>query len=99
MSDLNLAEFQRAAVDTICDRLLGRRGSRRFLLADEVGLGKTIVARGVLEELMRRRRQRDLVVVYLCSNAEIADQNRQKLDPDAGKPIRRITQLAREKRP
>ena len=99
MSDLNLAEFQQAAVDTICDRLLDRRGPRRFLLADEVGLGKTIVARGVIEELMRRRRERDFVVVYLCSNGEIADQNRQKLDPGAGKPIRRITQLAREKRP
>src|SRR6185436_2892683 len=93
-----MAEFQLAAVNTICDRLLDRSGSRRFLLADEVGLGKTIVARGVLQELIRRRR-RDLVVVYLCSNSEIADQNRRKLDPDAGKPIQRITQLAYGERP
>ena len=98
MSDLEMAEFQLAAVNTICDRLLDRSGSRRFLLADEVGLGKTIVAGGVLQELIRRR-HRDLVVVYLCSNAEIADQNRRKLAPEAKRPIRRITQLAYDDRP
>src|SRR5438309_469483 len=87
-------EFQQAAVTNITDRLLDREGSRRFLLADEVGLGKTMVARGVLDEMRRRRRGHDLVVVYLCSNAEIADQNRTRLDPAAGPPIRRITQLA-----
>jgi len=53
MSSLKLAEFQRAAVETICERLMDSCGSRRFLLADEVGLGKTVVARGVIEELMR----------------------------------------------
>lgn len=94
MSSLRLAEFQRAAVETICERLADRSGSRRFLLADEVGLGKTLVARGVIEELVRRRRGRDLVVVYLCSNSEIADQNRTKLAPSAPPSLRRITQLA-----
>jgi hypothetical protein len=94
VSDIRMAEFQQAAVSAICERLIARKGPRRFLLADEVGLGKTIVARGVLEEWQRRRRGRDLVVVYLCSNAEIADQNRTKLDPDSGAAIRRITQLA-----
>ncbi len=94
MSDLKLAEFQSAAAQTICDRLTDRNGSRRFLLADEVGLGKTVVARGVIEELLRRRRGRDLNVVYLCSNSEIADQNRIKLAPKAPPSVRRITQLA-----
>jgi len=94
VSDIKLAEFQSAAVDTICDRLTDRSGSRRFLLADEVGLGKTVVARGVIEDLLRRRRGRALVVVYLCSNSEIADQNRTKLAPKAAPSIRRITQLA-----
>ena len=94
MSDVRMAEFQQAAVTVICDRLLDRQGSRRFLLADEVGLGKTIVAGGVLEEWQRRRPGRDLVVVYLCSNAEIADQNRTKLAEESGQVISRITQLA-----
>ncbi|MDO8397952.1 MAG: DEAD/DEAH box helicase family protein [Bradyrhizobium sp.] len=94
MSNVKLAEFQSAAVETICERLTDTGGSRRFLLADEVGLGKTVVARGVIEELMRRRRGRDLTVVYLCSNSEIADQNRTKLAPNAPPSLRRITQLA-----
>lgn len=94
MSSVKLAEFQSAAVETICERLTDRGGSRRFLLADEVGLGKTVVARGVIEDLIRRRRGRELVVVYLCSNSEIADQNRTKLAPNAPPSLRRITQLA-----
>ena len=94
MSSVTLAEFQRAAAATICERLTDAAGSRRFLLADEVGLGKTVVARAVIEELLRRRRGRELVVVYLCSNTEIADQNRTKLAPNAPPSLRRITQLA-----
>lgn len=94
MSDIRLAEFQRAAVKAICNRLTDLSGSRRFLLADEVGLGKTVVARGVIEDLLRRRRGKPLVVVYICSNSEIADQNRTKLAPMAAPSLRRITQLA-----
>lgn len=92
MSETMLAEFQEAAVTLIVERLRDRAGSRRFLLADEVGLGKTIVARGVLDELLKSRRK--LTVIYLCSNTEIAEQNRKKLDPSAERPLRRITELA-----
>lgn len=94
MSDLKLAEFQRAAVDTICERLTDASASRRFLLADEVGLGKTVVARGVIEELMKRHGDGRFVIVYLCSNSEIADQNRKKLVSNAPASLRRITELA-----
>ena len=64
-----------------------------MLLADEVGLGKTMVAQGVIQSLLTGRR-RPLTVIYLCSNAEIAEQNRKKLDPDSRKPIGRVTELA-----
>jgi hypothetical protein len=67
-----------------------------MLLADEVGLGKTIVARGVIQALLKGRR-RPLTVIYLCSNAEIAEQNRKKLDPESRKPIGRVTELAIER--
>ena len=54
----------------------------RVLLADEVGLGKTIVAREVVS-LMRdwRIEQKDdfYKVVYICSNINIARQNITKL--------------------
>jgi uncharacterized membrane protein YkvA (DUF1232 family) len=96
VSSVKLAQFQEAAVSHIVDRLRDRNGSRRMLLADEVGLGKTIVARGVIQALLKGRR-RPLTVIYLCSNAEIAEQNRQKLDPESRKPIGRVTELAIER--
>lgn len=45
-----LAEFQRRTVEAALERLEAS-GPRRFLVADEVGLGKTIVARSVAEGL------------------------------------------------
>src|SRR3954465_5553656 len=88
-----LAVFQQAAVDHIVARLRDKHGSRRMLLADEVGLGKTIVARGVIERLEKGRRT-PRKVIYLCSNAEIAEQNRTKLDPSGGRSVGRVTELA-----
>jgi hypothetical protein len=93
VSQVQLAHFQEAAVRRIVARLRDNTGSRRMLLADEVGLGKTIVAQGVIQALLQGRR-RPLTVIYLCSNAEIAEQNRTKLDPDSRKPIGRVTELA-----
>ena len=75
--------------------------SRRFLVADEVGLGKTLVARGVTARAIERL-QRDGVervdVVYVCSNAEIAAQNVRKLDvTGTGATIAsRLTLLAKQ---
>ena len=44
-----LKGFQRSTVDYAFERLyLANDSSRRFLVADEVGLGKTLVARGVI---------------------------------------------------
>jgi Type III restriction enzyme, res subunit len=93
VSSVKLARFQEAAVNHIVDRLRDHKSSQRMLLADEVGLGKTHVAQGVIQALLKGRR-RPLTVIYLCSNAEIAEQNRKKLDPDSRKPIGRVTELA-----
>jgi hypothetical protein len=79
-----LAEFQRAAVARIVARLRDAKGSHRFLLADEVGLGKTLVARGVVEEMRCHSKEAGFTVVYVCSNSEIAEQNRDKLCPEKG---------------
>ena len=44
-----LRDFQRRTVDYVFDRFYGDDDpTRRFLVADEVGLGKTLVARGVV---------------------------------------------------
>ena len=72
---MRLAEFQRRTVQVALERLEAT-GPRRFLVADEVGLGKTIIARAVAEGLRESRRR--LNVMYLCPSLEIVGQNRLK---------------------
>lgn len=70
--------FQLATTRAALQRLGADDGLRRFLVADEVGLGKTVVARTIIQEMIKRRR-RPVVVFYICSNLSIAHQNRAKL--------------------
>ena len=70
-----LAVFQRATVDAAV-RCLSGEGARRFLVADEVGLGKTVIARSVAERLKGKAKRFN--VMYLCPSLEIAGQNRPK---------------------
>jgi hypothetical protein len=70
--------FQRATAEAALRTLTRKDGPRRFLVADEVGLGKTVVARTIISEMIKRRRS-PLVVFYVCSNLNIAHQNRTKL--------------------
>lgn len=76
-------DFQEATAERIVE--LFRSGHNRVLLADEVGLGKTIVAKTVVEKTGVWRKEindPDYVVVYICSNAGIANQNCGKLGID-----------------
>ncbi len=73
-----LKDFQRRTVDAAFDRLWGPDDpTTRFLVADEVGLGKTLVARGVLARTVDHLWDRDdrIDIVYICSNGQIARQN------------------------
>jgi hypothetical protein len=70
--------FQLAIVQAALATLTGEEGPRRFLVADEVGLGKTVVARTIIQEMIKRHR-RPVVVFYVSSNLNIAHQNRAKL--------------------
>lgn len=76
-----LKDFQRLTVDYVDDRLWGDDPVRRFLVADEVGLGKTLVARGVIAKAIDRLWDDvpRIDVVYICSNAQIARQNLARL--------------------
>ena len=75
-----LKDFQRATVNRIEE--LFRAGQMRVLVSDEVGLGKTLIARGTVAKLAKMQKEQgdNLVkVVYICSNASIAEQNLNKL--------------------
>lgn len=77
-------DFQEATAQRIL-HMFKDIGKRRILLADEVGLGKTMVARRVIELVKKwHEEQKDnfFKVVYICSNINIADQNIAKLGVD-----------------
>ena len=79
-----LKDFQRRTVEYVFNRMYGDSNpARRFLVADEVGLGKTLVARGivakVVEQLQAKGKKR-IDVLYICSNATIAQQNLNRLN-------------------
>jgi superfamily II DNA or RNA helicase len=70
--------FQVATVNAVTRALRRKRQCRRFLVADEVGLGKTIVAREVIGQMMDSLK-RPLRVIYVCSNLAIRGQNQDSL--------------------
>src|SRR5688572_2277808 len=79
----SLKPFQRLSVDYVFARLYGPDSTRRFLLADEVGLGKTLVGRGVIAKAivhLQSQGARHVNIVYICSNADIARQNISRLN-------------------
>ncbi len=73
----NPKPFQMATAQTALRTLLHSK-ARRFLVADEVGLGKTVVAQEIIHQMMARKKG-PLIVFYVCSNLSIANQNRMKL--------------------
>lgn len=78
-----LKDFQRRTVDLAARELFGPGGTRRFLVADEVGLGKTVVARGLIAraiELHDEEGRERTDIVYVCSNGDIARQNVRRLN-------------------
>lgn len=79
----NLKDFQRNTVEYLFERLYGQDQVKRFLVADEVGLGKTMVAKGIIAKAIERLLEEKIPridVLYICSNAEIAKQNINRLN-------------------
>ncbi len=77
-----LKRFQRRTVDYVFDRLHGPDQVRHFLVADEVGLGKTMVARGVIAKTIEKLWDgaKRIDILYICSNQAIAQQNLNRLN-------------------
>jgi hypothetical protein len=79
-----LKDFQARTVEYVFQRMfLDESPARRFLVADEVGLGKTLVARGLIAKTIEHLQQQNdkrIDIVYVCSNLEIAGQNISRLN-------------------
>ncbi|GAA1128591.1 DEAD/DEAH box helicase [Citricoccus alkalitolerans] len=78
----DLKPFQRSTVDHAFNRLwLDEDPVDRFLVADEVGLGKTLVAKGIAARAIDHLwgTGRPITIVYICSNGQIARQNLRRL--------------------
>ena len=79
---MKLKDFQEDTVTHVVEMLQSKNSHNRVLVADEVGLGKTIIARGVINKLFNEEKNKDkpYKVIYICSNQVIARQNMEKLD-------------------
>lgn len=97
-----LKDFQRATVEHVFARLYTDTDAiDRFLVADEVGLGKTKVARGVIAKAVDHLWDdvERIDVLYVCSNQSIARQNIRRLqlgdEPSTAPVLSRLSLLPR----
>ncbi len=91
-----LKDFQRKTVDYVYRRLYEDPDCvKRFLIADEVGLGKTLVARGVVAKAVDRLwdEVERIDVVYICANRDIARQNINRLNITGNRNIPLATRM------
>ena len=93
----DLKEFQRRTAVWAFRRMFDTEDpALRFLVADEVGLGKTHVAKGVVVKVIDHLQSEGDVrhdIVYVCSNAAIARQNLRKLVPKGIEPLEDVERL------
>ena len=97
----DLKDFQRRTAVWAFERMFADHNpALRFLVADEVGLGKTHIAKGVIAQVidyLGRTGDERHDIVYVCSNAAIARQNLRKLAPKGIEPklvdVDRLTML------
>lgn len=79
----SLKDFQRSTVDYVFEQLYVN-GRSKMLIADEVGLGKTIVAKGIIAKAFGQftptSNKKVFNVIYICSNQALARQNLKKLN-------------------
>lgn len=70
--------FQDAAVDAAMAAFANEGGRRRFLVADEVGLGKTVVAKEVARR-MSDDGTRPLIIYYIANGHAVSHQNKTRV--------------------
>lgn len=92
----HLKDFQQNTVDYVFRRLYTDPDPvSRFLIADEVGLGKTLVARGIIAKAIDYLWDdiKRIDVVYICSNLAIAQQNIDRLNITADREFQIASRL------
>ena len=82
-----LTKYQRATVAHL-DKVFEKRIA--YIVADEVGLGKTYVSIGLIEKKDYKR------IIYIASNKEIATQNKDKLCDGLRKIDKRVTIVGKD---
>lgn len=70
--------FQEAAVNAALSAFANQAGRRRFLVADEVGLGKTVVAKEVARRMADDGRL-PLVIYYVANGHAVSHQNKGRI--------------------
>ncbi|WP_419930853.1 DEAD/DEAH box helicase [Candidatus Poriferisodalis sp.] len=94
----DLKDFQQRTARWTFQRMFDKHDpAYRFLVADEVGLGKTHIAKGVIAQVIEhlgRIGDSRHDIVYVCSNAAIARQNLRKLVPKGIEPLEDVGRLA-----
>ncbi|GAG72697.1 unnamed protein product, partial [marine sediment metagenome] len=97
-----LKDFQRKTVKYAFNQMYEKENpTRRFLIADEVGLGKTLVARGLIAKAIDRFKPQiqngtlRYDIIYICSNTEIAKQNINRLNVIGGVERKEFTFTSR----
>jgi len=91
-----LKDFQRQTVDYVFRRLYTDPDAvKRFLIADEVGLGKTLVARGVIARAIEHIWDSidRIDIVYICANRDIARQNVNRLNVTGRREVALATRM------
>ncbi len=92
-----LRDFQRNTVEYAFRRMyLDEDCTTRFLVADEVGLGKTMVAKGIIARTIRHLEEKGVEridIIYVCSNAAIANQNLNRLNVYGNRRFMMATRL------
>jgi len=75
-------EFQQCTAAWAIERLFGKENrapASRALIADEVGLGKTHIAKHVCDHVRALHPHKDIQIVYMTSSLDICSQNRKTL--------------------
>ncbi|MCB0532015.1 MAG: helicase [Saprospiraceae bacterium] len=97
-----LKDFQKLTAQYVYEQLYVH-GRDKMLIADEVGLGKTIVAKGVIAKAFAQfkptKENPTFNVLYICSNQVLAQKNLKKLnftkeEEVVDNPLNRLIYLA-----